>query len=57
MAYDPDRHRRRSLRLQHYDYRAPGAYFITICFQNRSCLLGKIDQGQMQPYAAGALSY
>ena len=29
---------RRPNRLSHFDYSAPGAYFITICTQNRKCL-------------------
>jgi hypothetical protein len=38
MPYDPDRHHRRSIRLQGYDYTQPGAYFVTICTQQRACL-------------------
>lgn len=55
MVYDPDRLRRRSLRLQHHDYSTAGAYFITLCIQNRSCLLGKIHQGHIQPNPAGCM--
>ena len=33
---------RRSLRLKGYDYASAGAYFITICTQNRECLFGEI---------------
>jgi putative transposase len=33
---------RHSLRLKGYDYSSEGAYFITICINNRECLLGKI---------------
>jgi putative transposase len=29
--YNPKRHHRRSIRLPGYDYRQPGAYFVTIC--------------------------
>jgi len=36
--YDPRTQRRRSLRLQAYDYRQPGAYFLTICSFDRICL-------------------
>ncbi len=36
--YDLGQHRRRSLRLQAYDYRQPGAYFVTICTRERVCL-------------------
>jgi len=31
MAYNPDIHRRRSIRLKGYDYSQEGAYFVTIC--------------------------
>ncbi len=47
MKYDPDRHHRRSVRLKGYDYAQPGAYFITICTQNRECLFGEIVDGEM----------
>jgi putative transposase len=40
--------RRRSLRLQEYDYSQAGAYFVTICVQGRECLLGEIVEGEMQ---------
>jgi REP element-mobilizing transposase RayT len=33
---------RKHPRLDHYDYSTPGAYFITICTQNRRCLLSRI---------------
>ena len=35
MGYDPEKHRRRSLRLKGHDYSQPGAYFVTICLQGR----------------------
>jgi putative transposase len=38
MNYDPRKHHRRSIRLSGYDYTQPGAYFVTICTQNRECL-------------------
>ena len=34
--------RRKHPRLHHYDYSTAGAYFITICTQNRQCLLSRI---------------
>lgn len=34
--------KRKHPRLDHYDYSTAGAYFITICTQNRRCLLGRI---------------
>lgn len=40
MRYDPNIHQRRSIRLKGYDYSQAGAYFITICTQDRACLFG-----------------
>ena len=34
-----DRH---NTRLRGYDYNTPGAYFLTICVENRKCLLSRI---------------
>ncbi len=48
MKYDPDRHHRRSVRLKGYDYAQPGAYFVTICTQNRECLFGENVAGKMR---------
>ena len=48
MKYDPAKHHRRSIRLPGYDYTTPGAYFVTICVQDRECLLGKIVDGEME---------
>lgn len=47
MKYNPEKHHRRSIRLKGYDYTQPGWYFITICVQNRECLLGTIRNGEM----------
>ena len=38
---------RRSIRLKAYDYSRKGAYFITICTQNRECLFGRIVDQEM----------
>lgn len=37
--HDPDRRRRRSIRLPGHDYRSPGAYFVTLCTRDRECVL------------------
>ena len=50
-----ERHRRRSIRLEGYDYTQVGAYFVTICTQNRECLLGRISNGQMRINDAGRM--
>lgn len=40
---------RRSPRLQEYDYAQNGAYFVTICIQNRVCLFAEPDTLQLSP--------
>jgi len=47
MAFNPDFHHRRSIRLKDYDYAQHGAYFITICTRNRERLLGSVQDGQI----------
>ncbi len=44
MRYNPDKHRRRSIRLPDYDYTQAGEYFITICSFDRSNLFGEIGE-------------
>ncbi len=46
---------RRSLRLRHYDYASPGAYFITVCAYRGACLFGYIADGGMRLNALGTL--
>jgi len=47
MIYNPDIHKRRSIRLKGYDYKNPGAYFVTICTQNKEHLFGSIEDGEI----------
>jgi len=42
MKFDPDIHHRHSIRLAGYDYSSVGFCFVTICVQERECLLGEI---------------
>ena len=39
MKYDPTQHHRQSIRLKGYDYSHAGGYFVTICTQDRACIL------------------
>jgi len=55
MKYDPEKHHRRSIRLKGYDYSQAGAYFVTICTQNRECLFGEIVEGEMRLNNAGQI--
>jgi putative transposase len=53
--FDPERHHRGSHRLKGFDYSQPGAYFITICAQNRVCIFGDALYGKMLRNQAGDL--
>jgi putative transposase len=52
MSYNPNRHHRRSIRLQGYDYTQAGVYFLTLCIQGRECILGEIasDAVRLSPF-------
>ena len=46
--FDSEKHHRRSIRLKRFDYTQPGAYFVTICAQNRECLFGAVTDGEIR---------
>lgn len=46
---------RKSPRLQHFDYSLSRAYAVTICVQNRLCLLGRVREDKMDLNDAGAM--
>ena len=46
---------RRSIRLKGYDYSQAGAYFVTICVQDRQCLFGNVVDGKMNLNNAGEI--
>jgi putative transposase len=48
--------RRRSLRLKGYDYAQAGAYFVTVCTQDRTCLFGDVAGDTVCLNAAGQLA-
>ena len=56
---------RRNTRLPGYDYNTPGAYFLTICVENRKCLLSHIvgtgvldgPDVELLPYGVVAAKY
>lgn len=51
-----NKYRIASARLQHWDYRWAGAYFITICTQNREPYFGHIMDGEMKLSHAGVIA-
>lgn len=46
--YNPEAHRRRTIRLKNYDYSRSGAYFVTVCAFKKDCLFGDIMDGKMR---------
>ncbi len=40
-----DMPKRKKNRLPEYDYSSPGAYFVTICTQDRRCILSRVAVG------------
>ncbi|MDB4919329.1 transposase [Mucilaginibacter sp.] len=57
MKYNPLIHNRRSIRLKGYDYSQAGAYFITICTNQRQPLFGEIINGEMILSEIGQIAY
>jgi putative transposase len=55
MPYDPNKHHRRSIRLDGYDYSRVGVYYVTICVQGRACLLGNVVDGSVRLSPDGVL--
>jgi putative transposase len=56
MYLDSDRHRRRSIRLNGYDYTQPGAYFVTVVTYHRECLFGDVVDGQVRLNEEGEIA-
>jgi putative transposase len=48
MKFDPQKHHRRSIRLQNYDYTQPAGYFVTIVTHQRDLLFGEIINEEMK---------
>ncbi len=57
MKYNPEIHKRRSIRLKGYDYAQAGLYFITICCQDRIYRFGKIENNEMILNEYGIIAY
>ena len=56
MTFDPQKHHRRSIRLQGYDYSQPGAYFITLVTREREVLFGEIAGGELRLSEIGRIA-
>ena len=46
---------RKPLRLSHFDYATPGAYFVTVCTQDRACLFGEVRDGAVHLSESGGI--
>ncbi|MEO0332198.1 MAG: transposase [Bacteroidota bacterium] len=57
MAYNPEVHHRRSIRLKGYDYSQVGLYFITLCCYQRKHLFGEIKDGKLLLNACGQIAF
>ena len=55
--YNPDIHKRKSIRLKEYDYSQAGLYFITVCCQDKICRFGHIEHGKMILNECGLIAY
>ena len=49
--------KRKHPRLDHYDYSSAGAYFVTICTQNRRCVLSRIVGRGLAPAEIDGIEY
>ncbi len=56
MKYNPDIHKRRSIRLKGFDYSQPSAYLITICTYDKGCVFGDVVDGKIQLNDAGEIA-
>ena len=49
-------HKRKNIRLPGYDYRQTGGYFVTICTEERRCILSSVKMGNKFVHADVRLS-
>lgn len=55
VEFNPQIHRRRSIRLRGYDYSRPGFYFVTVCTDKKLHLFGEIAEWQMVLNSTGKM--
>ncbi|MCE2438138.1 MAG: transposase, partial [Candidatus Latescibacteria bacterium] len=53
---DPEKPRRRSIRLRDYDYSRAGAYFITVCTKGQRLLFGEVNDGEVELNESGRIA-
>ena len=57
MEHEKEFPQRKHPRLNHYDYSSNGAYFITICTQNRRCVLSRVVGRGLAPAEPNSIEY
>jgi len=57
MKFDPQKHHRRSIRLQGYDYTQSGAYYVTIVTYQRGHFFGEVVNGEMRLNKLGQIAH
>ena len=55
--FDPQKHHRRSIRLQGYDYTQSGAYYITMVTVQRQHLFGEVVNAELKLNQAGQIAH
>jgi len=55
MMYNPRIHHRRSIRVDGYDYARAGAYYVTLCTEDRRPFFGTMVGGRMMLNDAGRM--
>lgn len=55
MRFNPDIHRRQSIRLPDFDYGSAGAYSVTIVTHGRECVFGDVVDGVMRVNDVGRI--
>ncbi len=53
--FNPDVHKRESIRLKNYDYSSKGLYFITISLKDKLCFFGEIKNNEMTLFKSGKM--
>ncbi len=57
MKATPERHQRKSIRLQGYDYSRAGIYYVTLCISDRQCSLGRMVNGRIKLSPVGEIAH
>lgn len=55
VKFDPQKHHRRSIRLNGFDYASPGGYFVTLVTWHRECLFGDVINNEIRLNKVGKI--